>query len=141
MVFVIKTKRKCGFSIPIIFLKQDISKVHLAQVMYFYSVNLMLGYNFLLTKYLLQKVKECKIWTFSVLLPWPSQTSQMWTEQNQLNIADQWRTVNTTTKIFQIICFGIYSIASEKSKKLYCCKFIKITNVSLEPNVWLVAKC
>ena len=85
MVFVIKTKTKCEFFIPIIFLKQDIFKMHLAQVMYFYSVNLMLGYNFLLTKYLLQKVKECKIWTFSVLLPWPSQTSQMWTEQNQLN--------------------------------------------------------
>ena len=61
MVFVIKTKTKCEFFIPIIFLKQDIFKMHLAQVMYFYSVNLMLGYNFLLTKYLLQKVKECKI--------------------------------------------------------------------------------
>ena len=58
-----------------------------------------------------------------------------------INIADRWRTVNTTTtKIFYIIFFGIYSIASEKSKKLYCYKFIKITNKYLEPNVWLVAK-
>ena len=61
MVFVIKTKTKCEFFIPIIFLKQDISKVHLAQVMYFYSMNPMMGYNFLLTKDLFQKVKEHKI--------------------------------------------------------------------------------
>ena len=61
MVFVIKTKNKCEIFIPIIFLKQDISKMQLAQAMYFYSLNLMMGYSFWLMKHLLQKVKEHKI--------------------------------------------------------------------------------
>ena len=39
--------------------------------MYFHSVNLMMGYTFLLAKDLLQKLKKCKIWTCSVLLPGP----------------------------------------------------------------------
>ena len=40
-----------------------------------------------------------------------------------------------TSKVFPFWNISIYSIAPEKSKKLYCCKFIKITNKYLEPNV------
>ena len=37
--------------------------------MYFYSMNPLIGYNFLWPSYLLQKVIKHKIWVFSVLLP------------------------------------------------------------------------
>ena len=40
----------------------------------------------------------------------------------------------------QVFNFSIYSSASKKIKKLNCCKFIKMVNCYLEPQVRFVAK-
>ena len=45
----------------VILYQVNISKNLIAQVIYLFSVNPMMGYSFLLTKDLLQKVKERKI--------------------------------------------------------------------------------
>ena len=89
---------------------------------------------------------SCYINMLHVLLPRQKQKRSSWNTLVDIDVCVvrrlgsimENRRTGTTKILFWI--FSIHSSASEKTKKLYCCKFIKMANKCLEPNVWLVAK-